>query len=80
MRQDFNDSETAKMILKAGLDQGYRSLRQISQAAGIPYTTLYKRMKHFECSTAGELNALMKVLPSITNEMMGKAVREAAKD
>lgn len=80
MRQELLDSEAAKMVIRAGIDQGYRSLRQISQAAGIPYSTLYKRMLHFECCTAGELNALMKVLPSITNEMMGKAVREAAKD
>ena len=80
MRKELMNSNAAKMIRAAGVEQGLNSLRAIAQAAGIPYSTMYKRMLHFECFSAGELNALMRVLPSINNEMMGKAIREAATD
>jgi predicted ArsR family transcriptional regulator len=51
------------------------SVAAIADTIGVPQTTLRKHLKNFSMITAGELSAMMAVMPALTDEEMGKAIR-----
>jgi hypothetical protein len=79
MRKNKDEPSQATMIRTAAAHRSMYSVAALANETGIPETTLRRKLKHFETLTVGELSALMRALPSITDEMMGKAVREAAR-
>lgn len=74
-KKDVTSSE--RIIRVAGAAAGYDSMTAIAEAAGIPDSTLRKRMKNFTTFRVGELCAIMKELPELTDEAMGRAIRLA---
>lgn len=77
MRKNKDEPSQLVMIRAAAALQSLHSVAAIANETGIPETTLRRKLKHFETLTVGELNALMRALPSLTNEMIGEAVRTA---
>ena len=71
---DAND-----IIRSAAAAVGLYSVCSISRATGIPESTLRKKLKNFQLFSVGELSALMRELPTLTDEVVGRAVREANK-
>lgn len=68
-----------KTIRTAGAAAGYYSVAAIARATGIPESTLRKKLGKFQLFTVGELGALMRELPTLTDEVVGRAIREANK-
>jgi DNA-binding transcriptional regulator PaaX len=73
------DLDLGEMIRTEGARMKMFSVAAIARATGIPETTLRKKLKRYKTLSAGELSALMKECPTITDEMMGKAIRAIAK-
>ena len=65
-------------IRSAGAAAGLYSVCAISRATGIPESTLRKKCKNFQMFSVGELCALMRELPKLTDEVIGRAIREAS--
>lgn len=78
MRKNKDEPSQSVMIRAAAAIQKMYSVAAIARATGIPETTLRKKLKHFKTLSAGELSVLMRECPTITDEMMGKAIREIA--
>ena len=69
---DAND-----IIRSAAAAVGLYSVCSMSRATGIPESTLRKKLKKFQLFSVGELCALMRELPTLTDEVIGQAIREA---
>lgn len=57
-RDDFR-----KAIQKAQVDADLMGKKPLAEAAGIPYSTLWKRLEEPENMSMGEFQKLLKVLP-----------------
>ena len=77
MRKNEDEPSQSVMIRAAAALQKMYSVAAIANETGIPESTLRRKLKHFETLTVGELCTLMRVCPSLTNEMIGEAVRTA---
>jgi hypothetical protein len=66
-------------VRSAAAAVGLNSVESIAEATGIPRSTLARKLKLFSTFTAGELSALMNEFPSLTDEKMGKLIREVSK-
>lgn len=69
---DAND-----IIRSAAAAVGLYSVCSMSRATGIPESTLRKKLKKFQLFSVGELSALMREMPTLTDEVIGQAIREA---
>jgi hypothetical protein len=69
----------SNIIRAAAAAVGLNSVESIAEATGIPRSTLARKLKLFSTLTAGELSALMNEFPSLTDEKMGKLIREVSK-
>ena len=77
MKNKKEEISSERIIRVAGTAAGYDSVTAIAEAAGIPDSTLRKRMKNFTTFRVGELAAIMKELPELSDEAMGRAIRLA---
>lgn len=78
MKKILIKTDPGEMIRAEGAKAKMYSVAALARATGIPQTTLRKKLKRFGTMSAGELSALMRECPTITDEMMGKAIREIA--
>ncbi len=69
--------DPANTIRAAGAAVGAYSLSDISNRTGIPKSTLCRKIKQIKTLTVGELAVLMKEFPSLSDEVVGKIIREA---
>ena len=69
--------ETPENILSSAAARlGDKSIEAMSRTTGIKRSTMQRRMKNFATFTAGELSTLMYYYPHLSNEEMGKMIRE----
>lgn len=78
MNKRKNDNDLGEMIRVESARAKMFSVAALARATDIPETTLRKKLKRFKTLSAGELSVVMKECPTITDEMMGKAIREIA--
>lgn len=62
-RNEYLAADLRKAILKAGIDSGLNNPKEISIAAGIPYSTFLKRMQKPDTMTMEEIRKISCVLP-----------------
>lgn len=79
MARKKKSNDSALMIRSAAASVGSFTVKDIAERSGIDRTTLTRRLEHFNTFTVGELAALMKLCPTITDEDMGRAIRDAAR-
>ena len=74
MKKKVYEESSAILRTAAAASQMY-SVTAIADTIGVPQTTLRKHFRNFSMFTAGELSAMMAVMPALTDEEMGKAIR-----
>jgi hypothetical protein len=72
-----NNKDSGNLIRAAAAEIGAFSMSDISELTGIKRSTVQRRMKDITTFTVGELATLMHELPSLTDEKIGKMIREA---
>lgn len=79
MIKNLNEDAPDFAVRSAAAAVGLNSVESIAEATGIPRSTLARKLKLFSTFTVGELSALMNKFPSLTDEKMGKLIREVSK-
>lgn len=66
----------SNIIRAAAAKVGAHSVKAIAEMTGIKRSTMQRRMENISTFTVGELSALMAYYPDLTDEVIGKMIRE----
>lgn len=79
MKNKERYAAASNIIRAAAAEIGAFSMADMSELTGIKRSTMQRRMKDISTFTVGELSTLMHELPSLTDEKIGKMIREVYK-
>lgn len=61
-KEEYAKADFIKAIKKTQIDADISNFKQLAEQAGIPYTTLWRRLQDPDTLTVGQLKAIIKTI------------------
>lgn len=62
-KEEYAKADFIKAIKKTQIDADISNFKQLAEQAGIPYTTLWRRLQDPDTLTVGQLKAIITTIP-----------------